>query len=253
MAVTPNAQKLMRFYAAFSRRSLRPSKARRRARTGFTFLCRVLAAVPATCPSFNIPTRERVVSMPRSRGGPCDGPRKEPNGRSLQWFLCRVLAAVPATVTSFSQEGQAMTVSMPRSRGGPCDTKQAHFRPRIYCFYAAFSRRSLRQREVNHMKRMLLRFYAAFSRRSLRQAVRPLLVVSLCCFYAAFSRRSLRRTVDGVGFNFSSTVSMPRSRGGPCDIRPLQRLRPRHRAFLCRVLAAVPATGSASPIDGRKR
>ncbi len=65
--------------------------------------------------------------------------------------------------------GEYVNVSMPRSRGGPCDGARTSSGYLAARFYAAFSRRSLRQFTNLPEDRILRRFYAAFSRRSLRR------------------------------------------------------------------------------------
>ncbi len=64
------------------------------------FLCRILAAVPAT-------TRPNLCFE-------CGAMK----------FLCRILAAVPATLLKkMTQSEHKCFVSMPHPRGGPCDMK----------------------------------------------------------------------------------------------------------------------------------
>ncbi len=135
------------------------------------FLCRVLAAVPATSPSY-LGGRFLGVSMPHPRGGPCD---------------CHGLRICQRDVPR---------VSMPHPRGGPCDIRRAPSLRRIKSlgFYAASSRRSLRLQETLTMN------------------------------------------------TNQNPVSMPHPRGGPCDATCRVYRRSNNR-FLCRILAAVPATG----------
>ncbi len=184
------------------------------------FLCRVLAAVPATWRARLVKTSVRGVSMPRSRGGPCDG--AEPTFPGL----------VPGAV------------SMPRSRGGPCDNASGSARRHdVARFYAAFSRRSLRQADVPQREpsnvvflcRVLAAVPATLPRTKVGNSSGDLFLCRVLAavpatreaspaspwlflsFYAAFSRRSLRplRVSERPYSHFS--VSMPRSRGGPCD------------------------------------
>ncbi len=159
------------------------------------FLCRVLAAVPATA----------IVFQDWMNG-------KNP-------FLCRVLAAVPATFLDLTEEVMKWWVSMPRSRGGPCDSGYCMHPDRVLTgFYAAFSRRSLRRdKGFVLLAKLFAGFYAAFSRRSLRRGRRPQRQQGRNRFYAAFSRRSLRRGRTSHSKTAFARVSMPRSRGGPCD------------------------------------
>ncbi len=147
------------------------------------------------------------------------------------------------------REGRTV-VSMPRSRGGPCDVFESKESIRSASFYAAFSRRSLR--------------HGALRRASGSSEVSmPRSRGGPCdrCRRAALPRRP--------------RVSMPRSRGGPCDQLDLSRDLPdpgfyaafsrrslRHilrastapaEEFLCRVLAAVPATARSPARSDRSR
>ncbi len=165
------------FYAAFSRRSLRPDWVGIPYRWPEEFLCRVLAAVPATLfPALLALLRAgflcRVLAaVPATRAED----RPENWGKSFyaafsrrslrrsrirddripaRTFLCRVLAAVPATVVHQIRVAEG-AVSMPRSRGGPCDIERgASDRLGNKSFYAAFSRRSLRRRRKSQWENM---------------------------------------------------------------------------------------------------
>ncbi len=115
-----------------------------------------------------------MVSMPRSRGGPCDNQRNVAGRLRVSSFLCRVLAAVPAT-----------------------EILPPPFQYLVHVF--------------------LCRVLAAVPATLTRAA---LAITMVCRFYAAFSRRSLRPRVACPGYFKGEIVSMPRSRGGPCDCSP---------------------------------
>ncbi len=126
----------------------------------------------------------------------------------------------PCDVTRLSRSSSTrLGVSMPHPRGGPCDTRQwpGSLGGLRTSFYAASSRRSLR-----HHLETILRFPA--SRVSMPhprggpcdKEDRNLGSVKLERFYAASSRRSLRPRYPRPGWSW--------------------------RRFLCRILAAVPAT-----------
>ncbi len=156
-----------RFYAAFSRRSLRLLNWDSAAYLVGTFLCRVLAAVPATEESAHLHARA-YVSMPRSRGGPCDLRVRALLG-AKQWFLCRVLAAVPATASELHDIVAGFEAFLCRVLAAVPATAKARFP---------------RENLIPFLCRVLAAVPATYE-------------VSTACFF-------LR-------------VSMPRSRGGPCD------------------------------------
>ncbi len=246
------------------------------------FLCRILAAVPATIEKYRSDYED-------------------------DRFLCRILAAVPATEgegvhsthphpgfyaassrrslrhTTKSSPRCFQEVSMPHPRGGPCDVLRSNSQIILWsCFYAASSRRSLRPRR---RRGPIARtgFYAASSRRSLRLSPfpdhqSPDSHVSMphprggpCDVESPRFRDDQRPQVsmphprggpcDDNGtlyINGEFEVSMPHPRGGPCDPRRHQLSEGDHRSFyaassrrslrrsasefLCRILAAVPAT-----------
>ncbi len=110
------------------------------------FLCRVLAAVPATTEAEDAAPFFIEVSMPRSRGGPCDGPDRLRSRQSLgfRFYAAFSRRSLRPRSTRESVVYQ-LVVSMPRSRGGPCDSSVCKSTLVLGVgFYAAFSRRSLR-------------------------------------------------------------------------------------------------------------
>ncbi len=157
-----------------------------------SFLCRILAAVPATKKALNV-NGSAAVSMPHPRGGPCDEMRNRMKEFSVVLFLCRILAAVPATPCQLAREETIMS------------------------FYAASSRRSLRQKMplvmVLVLFAFLCRILAAVPATLQRQPGKCRNFSFLCRILAAVPATA-NSEICSVG---NRPVSMPHPRGGPCD------------------------------------